>query len=246
MDILLIILLIILNGMFAMSEIALISSRKTRLQHWADEGRSGAARALKMANEPSHFLSTVQVGITLIGVLNGAIGESAIADKLAAYFARIPELAPYSHHLSVALMVLIITYFSLIIGELVPKRLAMRNPEPIASFFAGPMRVLSIVAFPLVKLLSVSTELVLKLFGRTKGKEPSITEEEIQCNCSLKSKSRSRLFSKTNMPKLTKWRKLRKSTIRIKSFSLTQVGSNLLRRKTVVEDFSNTHISKEK
>ena len=180
MDILLIILLIILNGMFAMSEIALISSRKTRLQHWADEGRSGAARALKMANEPSHFLSTVQVGITLIGVLNGAIGESAIAAKLAAYFARIPELAPYSHHLSVALMVLIITYFSLIIGELVPKRLAMRNPEPIASFFAGPMRVLSIAAFPLVKLLSVSTELVLKLFGRTKGKEPSITEEEIQ------------------------------------------------------------------
>ncbi len=169
-----------MNGIFAMSEIALISSRKTRLQHWADEGRRGAATALKMANEPSHFLSTVQVGITLIGVLNGAIGESAIADRMQAQLAEIPELAAYSKPLSVALMVLIVTYFSLIVGELVPKRLAMRNPEPIASFFAGPMRVLAIIAFPLVKLLSLSTEIVLKLFGRKKGKEPSITEEEIQ------------------------------------------------------------------
>jgi len=180
MDIFLIIALIVMNGIFAMSEIALISSRKTRLQHWADEGRTGAARALKMANEPTHFLSTVQVGITLIGVLNGAIGESAIADKLEGYFAQIPELANYGRSISVALMVLIVTYFSLIVGELVPKRLAMRNPEPIASFFAGPMRILSIVAFPLVKLLSFSTEIVLKLFGRNKGREPSITEEEIQ------------------------------------------------------------------
>ncbi len=180
MDILLIFLLIVVNGMFAMSEIALISSRKARLQHWAEEGRSGAASALKMANEPSHFLSTVQVGMTLIGVLNGAIGESAIADRLRDYIDKIPELAQYSRHLSVALMVLIVTYFSLIVGELVPKRLAMRNPEPIASFFAGPMRVLSIAAFPLVKLLSLSTEIVIKLFGRYKGKEPSITEEEIQ------------------------------------------------------------------
>lgn len=169
-----------MNGMFAMSEIALISARKSRLQHWAEEGRRGAARALQMANEPSHFLSTVQVGITLIGVLNGAIGESAIADRLQAQIEAIPELAPYSKPLSVALMVLIVTYFSLIIGELVPKRLAMRNPEPIASFFSGPMRLLSVIAFPLVKLLSLSTELMLKLFGRSKGKEPSITEEEIQ------------------------------------------------------------------
>ncbi len=169
-----------MNGIFAMSEIALISSRKTRLQHWAEEGRTGAARALKMANDPSHFLSTVQVGITLIGVLNGAIGESAIADKLNAYIAQVPELALYSRSISVALMVLIVTYFSLIVGELVPKRLAMRNPEPIASFFSGPMQVLSVIAFPLIKLLSVSTEIALKLFGRSKLKEPSITEEEIQ------------------------------------------------------------------
>lgn len=180
MDILLILLLILMNGVFAMSEIALISARKTRLQHWADEGRTGAARALKMANEPSHFLSTVQVGITLIGVLNGAIGESAIALRLEKYLDTLPELAPYSRHLSVAVMVIVVTYVSLIIGELVPKRLAMRNPEPIASFFAGPMRVLSILAYPLVKLLSLSTELVLLLFGRKKNKEPSVTEEEIQ------------------------------------------------------------------
>lgn len=162
-----------------MTEIALISSRKTRLQHWADEGRAGAATALKMANEPSHFLSTVQVGITLIGILNGAIGESAIAGRLEEHIAAIPELARYGKPLSVAIMVLVVTYFSLIVGELVPKRLAMRNPEPIASFFAGPMRLLSIAAFPLVKLLSLSTELALKLFGRMKGNEPSITEEEI-------------------------------------------------------------------
>ncbi len=180
MDIFLIFILIVINGMFAMSEIALISSRKARLQYWADEGRVGAACALKMANDPSHFLSTVQVGITLIGILDGAIGESAIAGRLEAYFDQIPELAQYSRHLSVALMVLIVTYFSLIVGELVPKRLAMRSPEPIALFFARPMKVLSIVVFPLVKLLSLSTEVFVKLLGGSKGKEPSITEEEIQ------------------------------------------------------------------
>ncbi|MDD5036111.1 MAG: hemolysin family protein [Methylococcaceae bacterium] len=179
MDILLIALLIIMNGIFAMSEIALISSRKTRLQHWAEEGRSGAKAALKLANEPSHFLSTVQVGITLIGVMNGALGESAIADRMKNYLDDIPELAEFSKPLSLACMVLIITYFSLIVGELVPKRLAMRNPEPLASALARPMRALSIITFPLVKLLSFSTELALKLFGNRKSKEPSITEEEI-------------------------------------------------------------------
>ncbi len=180
MDVLLIFVLIVLNGVFAMSEIALIASRKARLQHWAEEGRSGAKTALKLANEPSHFLSTVQVGITLIGILNGAIGESAITDRLEVYFASVPELARYSHPIALALMVLIVTYFSLIVGELVPKRLAMRNPEPIALATARPMRILSFLAFPLVKLLSLSTELMLKLFGGKKGKEPSITEEEIQ------------------------------------------------------------------
>lgn len=179
-DIVLIFILIVLNGIFAMSEIALISARKSRLQHWADEGNKGAARALRMAEEPSHFLSTVQVGITLIGILNGAIGESAIADRLEAQIATFPELARYSKPISVALMVLLVTYFSLIIGELVPKRLAMRNPEPIASFFSGPMRVLAILAYPLVRLLSLSTEAVLFICCRKKGKEPSVTEEEIQ------------------------------------------------------------------
>ena len=180
MDILLIFILILCNGVFAMSEIAVVSSRKTRLQSWADEGRAGAAMALKLANEPTRFLSTVQVGITLIGILSGALGESAIADRLNLRLGEIPELAPYSKPLSLVIMVVAVTYFSLVIGELVPKRLAMRNPEPIAAFMSRPMRWLSLSAFPLVRLLSMSTELMLKLFGRRKSIEPSITEEEIK------------------------------------------------------------------
>ncbi|WP_255211007.1 hemolysin family protein [Methylogaea oryzae] len=133
-----------------------------------------------MAQDPTQFLSTIQVGITLIGILNGAFGESAIAEKLQTYFATVPELSPYAKPLSLVCMVLAITYVSLIVGELVPKRLAMRRPERIASFMAKPMRLLAVSAYPLVKLLSVSTELILRLVGGKHRPEPSITEEEIK------------------------------------------------------------------
>ena len=161
MDVLLLTGLFILNGLFAMSEIAILSARKIRLQQAVEDGVPGARTALELANEPSHFLSTIQVGITLIGIMSGALGEAALSDKLAAYLGQFPVLAPYSVGLALAAVVVGITYFSLIIGELVPKRLALFKPEPIAMVMAGPMRWLSRLAYPLVKLLSWSTDFVL-------------------------------------------------------------------------------------
>jgi putative hemolysin len=180
MEVLLIAALIMLNGLFAMSEIAVVSSRKVRLRHWAESGNSGAAVALRLAEDPGHFLSTIQVGITLIGILNGAFGETVIAGRLSTYFASIPELAPYSEPLALGVMVLVLTSTSLIIGELVPKRLALHNPERIAALVARPMRWLAIAAYPLVMFLSGTTEILVRLFGPKQSREPSITEEEIK------------------------------------------------------------------
>ncbi|MBS1212544.1 MAG: hypothetical protein H6R26_1161 [Proteobacteria bacterium] len=180
MDILLIFILIVMNGVFSMSEIAVVFSRKSRLQSWAEEGSRGAATALKLAGEPTTFLSTVQVGITLIGVLSGALGETAIADRVSLLLVGYPELAPHSHAIGLAIMVIGVTYVSLVVGELVPKRLALGNPEAIALFVARPMRWLALAAYPLVKLLSLSTELVLLLFGPRARSGPSVTEEEIK------------------------------------------------------------------
>ena len=179
MDILIILVLILLNGLFAMSEIALVSSRKARLQQKVDEGHHGAEAALKLANEPSHFLSTVQVGITSIGILNGAFGEAAIADKLSVYFASFPLIAPYSHGLALVVMVITITYLSVILGELVPKRLALINPEGIAMAVAKPMQRLARLTLPLVKSLSASSEIVIRLLKIRMKDDPPITEEEI-------------------------------------------------------------------
>lgn len=128
MDFAIVCLLILLNGFFAMSEMALVSARKARLQRWAEEGRPGAARALDLAERPSHFLSTVQVGITSIAILTGAFGEDAIANRLGAWLAGFAPLAPYAHGLALAGTVVIITYFSVVVGELVPKQLALRSP----------------------------------------------------------------------------------------------------------------------
>lgn len=180
MEILILALLFILNGLFAMSEIAIVSSRKIRLQQAVEDGVKSAKLALKLANEPSNFLSTIQVGITLIGILSGAYGEAALSGKLADYLAQFPEIAPYSHGLSLAVVVFGITYFSLIIGELVPKRLALHRPESIAMVMARPMNGLSILAYPLVKMLSFSTDVVLRLFRAHKTDEPQITEKEIR------------------------------------------------------------------
>ena len=180
MDILIILVLFFLNGVFAMAEISIVSSRKVRLQQWAEEGNRGAAAALKLADEPTRFLSTIQVGITLIGILSGAFGEAAIADRLVPYFASMPLFAEFARPISLSITVLLITYFSLIIGELVPKRIGMQNPELLASLLAPMMLLLATVARPLVRFLSLSTETVLRVLGVRKNKDPSITEEEIK------------------------------------------------------------------
>ncbi|MGH8547187.1 MAG: hemolysin family protein [Methylococcales bacterium] len=176
----LILLLIVLNGVFAMSEMAIVSARKIRLQQWAEKGHHGASKAMDLAEQPTRFLSTIQVGITSIGILSGALGENAIAKPLQPYFARIPQIEPYAEELSLVITVVAITYLSLIIGELVPKRLALHNPEGVASWIARPMHWLSLAALPAVKTLSLSTEFVLWLLRVKPRNEPSITEEEIK------------------------------------------------------------------
>lgn len=180
MDVLILTGLFILNGLFAMSEIAILSARKIRLQQAVDDGVAGAKAALDLANEPSHFLSTIQVGITLIGIMSGALGEAALTGKLEAYLQRFPEIAPYREGLALAVVVIGIMYFSLIIGELVPKRLALLKPERIAMIMARPMGWLSMLAYPLVKLLSWSTDLVLLILRAKKSDEPLVTEKEIK------------------------------------------------------------------
>jgi putative hemolysin len=179
MDILLIFGLILLNGVFAMSEIAVVSSRKVRLQQALDRGSESARVALKLAHEPTRFLSTIQVGITLIGILAGAMGEESIAKRMEASLLEFDLLAPYAKPLAMALMVICITYISLIFGELVPKRLALLNPEGIARAVARPMDMLATAGRPLVALLSMSTEIVLKLMRAKAPEEAPIIEEEI-------------------------------------------------------------------
>jgi putative hemolysin len=179
-DILLVFVLILLNGLFAMSEIAIVSSRRARLVQMADGGQSGARHALKLASEPTKFLSSVQVGITSIGILNGAIGEAAVASKLRTSFEQVPTIAPYADTLALGIMVVVLTYVSLIVGELVPKRLALTHPEKIASVIARPMQILAAAGRPLVFLLSVSTDTILRLLGVRQVKQPAVTVEEIK------------------------------------------------------------------
>ena len=162
-----------------MSEIAIVSSRKARLQQLVNEGDEKAKVALELANNPSNFLSTVQVGITLVGVLAGAVGGATIVEFLAPQLARLSWLAPYSETISLVLVVMTITYFSITLGELAPKRFALQNPERIASTVAGPMRSLSKLFSPIVRLLGASTSLVMRLLGAKPSSEPPVTEEEI-------------------------------------------------------------------
>jgi putative hemolysin len=180
LEITIVLVLIALNGLFSMSEFAIVSAKKTRLRQRAEEGDTRAAVALKLANEPTPFLSTVQVGITLIGIFAGAFGGATIAEGLAAYLVKFPALAPYSGALSITFVVLIITYMTLIFGELVPKRLALNNAESIASAVAKPMFSLSVIAKPFVRILSSSTEAVLRAMKVRKITGPPVTEEEIK------------------------------------------------------------------
>lgn len=179
-EILIILLLIIANGVFAMTEIAIVSSRKARLERLAAEGSAGAKAALELANEPTQLLSTVQVGISVIGVVTGAYGGATIAQALAVYLKPLPFVGPYATSVSMVSVIAAITYTSLIVGELVPKKLALNNPEAIAKIIAIPMQKFSKLFAPLVKLLSGSTEFVLRVLGIKASGEPGVTEEEIK------------------------------------------------------------------
>ena len=178
--VLLVLALILANGVFAMAEIAIISARKARLEQQAGRGNHGASTALALSTNPNHFLSTVQIGITLIGILAGAVGGASLSIHLTPILAKISWLASSADTVSLVLVVLAITYFSLVLGELVPKRLALNNPERVASALAPLMRSLAVVASPVVHLLSGSTDLILRLLGVKPSTEPPITEEEIR------------------------------------------------------------------
>ncbi|KGF73106.1 hypothetical protein DO97_01840 [Neosynechococcus sphagnicola sy1] len=179
-EIIFVLVLIVANGIFSGSEIAVISARKVRLEQLVNRGNRKARVALKLANAPNDFLSTVQIGITLIGVLSGAVAGATIAERLAVVLEGFPILKPYRQGISVGIVVSVITYLSLVIGELVPKRIALNHPEQIACSVAKPMQMLSRLAAPLVYLLSASTDLLLKLLGIQASEELAVTEEEIK------------------------------------------------------------------
>lgn len=180
MELLIIIGLILLNGVLAMSEIAMVSSRKSRLETEARTGNKSARRALKLANEPDRFLSTVQIGITLIGILTGLYSGQALAGDLAVWVEKIEVLRPHALLISKTLIVVLVTYLTLIFGELVPKRIGMVAAERVAKLIAAPMDILSRIASPFVWLLSASTSLVIRAFGLDKSANNKITEEEIK------------------------------------------------------------------
>jgi putative hemolysin len=180
MDILIILLLLLLNGLFAMSEIAIVSARRVRLQQMAEEGHKGAKAALAVSEHPTRLLSTVQIGITLITLVLGAFGESAITERLIPVLLEVPLLATHAKLLATISMVVILTYVSLVIGELVPKRIGMQRPERIASLVAPLMRGLAWIARPLVLLLTASTDFLLGLMRLRHHNEPPVTEEEIR------------------------------------------------------------------
>ena len=179
-EILVIFLLLLANGMFAMSEMAIVSVRKARLQQLAEEGTRGARAALKLASDPNQFLATVQLGITLIGILAGAFGGTTVAEGLGKHLSRVPAIAPYSHAIGVGIVVLGITYFSLVIGELVPKRLALGNAERIAAKVAAPMGLVSTLSSPVVRFLSFSTDIAIRLLGVKHAPALPVTPEELK------------------------------------------------------------------
>lgn len=180
MELLILFLLLLLNGFFALYEIALVSSNRLRIQSRAEEGSRAAQRVLKQIRKPEQTLSTIQIGITLIGIISGAFGGMALADDMENLLRLIPGLAPYASKLSVAVTIAFITYFSLIIGELVPKAIALSKPEQYAMLFSGPIKVLTWVCYPFVWLLSISTQFVNRLLGVRNATTQAMTEEELK------------------------------------------------------------------
>lgn len=180
MEILIILFLILLNGVFSMSEIALVSARKFKLENSAKKGNSNARRALNLANNPNTFLSTVQIGITLIGILTGIFSGEKIEENLRAAIMRIPALQPYAQTIAVAIIVIVVTFFSIVFGELIPKRIGLMFPESIASLMARPMTIISIITKPFIWLLTKTNDLFLGIFGLKERKEGIVSEEEIK------------------------------------------------------------------
>lgn len=179
MDVLLLAFLILLNGAFAMSEMALAASRKARLQVLVENGDAGAEAAMALHDDPTRFLSTVQIGITSIGILNGIVGEAVFAEPFAEWLQSVGLKANTAAIAATALVVVVITYFTIVVGELVPKRLGQLSPESIARGVARPMQWLAVISQPFVKLLTFSTDSLLKLFPKTLAKVDTVTEEEI-------------------------------------------------------------------
>jgi putative hemolysin len=174
-----VLLLIVLNGVFAMSELSVVSSRESRLQQRLDQGKRGAGAALELAADPNRFLSTVQIGITLIGVGTGAFGGATLSGRFAGVLAHIPGLEPYSLQVAALVVVVFITYLSLIIGELVPKRLALQNPEGMACLVAPAMRTLSRLTAPIVSFLAISSDFVFRIIGLKPSEDAIVSDEEI-------------------------------------------------------------------
>jgi len=180
MEIIIIIFLILLNGIFSMSEIALVSSRKFKLENSARKGNSNARKALELANSPNTFLSTVQIGITLIGILTGIFSGEKVADDLRAVIETIDFFQPYAQTISITIIVIIVTFLSIVFGELLPKRLGLMFPETIATTVAPLMLIFSVITKPFIWLLTKTNDLFLRIFGLKNRKEASVSEEEIK------------------------------------------------------------------
>ncbi len=180
MEILLIILLILLNGIFSMAEIATVSARKSKLDAAAKRGDKAAKIVLETIHSPNRFLSTVQIGITLIGILTGIFSGEKITQDIEHYFQQYPALANYAHLLAVSFVVILITFFSLVLGELVPKRIGLANPEGIAKMMARPMRIVTAITSPFVWLLTFTSDLLIRLFRIKTTSDSKVTEEEIK------------------------------------------------------------------
>jgi putative hemolysin len=179
-DLFILFVLIIFNGLLALSELAVVSARRPRLQQMAVNGQRGAQIALELAASPGQFLSTVQVGITLVGILAGAYSGATVADNVAIWLARVPGLAAYANAIAVGVVVVVITYLSLVIGELVPKRLALRNAEAMAVRVAPGLQLLARITGPVVNVLNASTEWVLRVLGAGSPIPPRVTEDEVR------------------------------------------------------------------
>ncbi|MGA0555179.1 hemolysin family protein [Larkinella sp. VNQ87] len=179
MELAIILFLVILNGVFSLSEIALVSSRKARLETDARNGDRRAEEALKLAESPNRFLATVQIGITLIGILTGIFSGDSLTDQISSFVSQFALLAPYANSIAVTLTVVLITYLSLVLGELVPKRIGLSNPEGIAKFMVRPMNLLSRLTAPFISLLAFSSDLIIKILN-IKPNTSAVTEEEIK------------------------------------------------------------------